>query len=113
MSAPSIPFHPIARASNMTKKRGGHKPKLARKPTHVVRWRTSGTNVVYPRGVQEMLGIAPQTVWRMEKDQRLPPRDFFVRGVPVGWKPQTLAASFEEPAQSTAPPGLPPTSAAP
>jgi len=26
----------------------------------------------------------------MEKDGRLPPRDFFIGGIAVGWKPPTI-----------------------
>ena len=47
-----------------------------------------------PKGVEVQLGISPPTRWRMERDGRLPPRDFFIGGIAVGWKPTTLAAAF-------------------
>ena len=52
-----------------------------------------GSAVVYPRGVQQRLGISAVTRWRMEREGRLPPRDFFVGGVAVGWRPETLEAA--------------------
>jgi len=53
----------------------------------------SGTNVVWPRGVEERYGISPPTRWRWEKTGKLPPRDFFVNGVASGWRPATLDAA--------------------
>jgi predicted DNA-binding transcriptional regulator AlpA len=60
--------------------------------------RVGGTAVVYPRGVQQRLGISSVTRWRMERDGRLPARDFHVAGVAVGWRPETLAAAERGPA---------------
>lgn len=57
--------------------------------------RTGGTAVVYPRGVEQQLGVSAVTRWRMERDGRLPPRDFFIGPQPVGWKPATLQAAFD------------------
>ena len=55
--------------------------------------RTGGTNVIYPAGVQQQLGISLATRWRWERDGKLPPRDYFVAGVAVGWRPETLEAA--------------------
>lgn len=60
--------------------------------------RIGGTAVVYPRGVQQQLGISLATRWRMERDGKLPKRDYFVGGVAVGWKPETLEAAARGPA---------------
>jgi predicted DNA-binding transcriptional regulator AlpA len=54
-------------------------------------------DVVYPGGLQKMLGVSLATRWRWERDGRLPPRDFFIGGVAVGWRPQTLEAAFAGP----------------
>jgi predicted DNA-binding transcriptional regulator AlpA len=64
------------------------------------RRRTGGTRVVYPRGVEERLGISTPTRWRMERDGRLPPRDVYIGEAAVGWRPETLDAA--ERGQSTA-----------
>ena len=58
--------------------------------------------VVYPHVVQAQLGVSAVTRWRMEKDGRLPARDFFLNGEPVGWKPDTLQAAFGTSAASAA-----------
>src|ERR1700733_4546778 len=87
----SQPSYPAARAFKMAKKkRAARKAKTARKAN---RYPRSGTGVIYPVGVQEQLGVSAPTRWRMEKDGRLPPRDFFVGGVAVGWRPPTLEAA--------------------
>jgi predicted DNA-binding transcriptional regulator AlpA len=84
----------------MAKKPAGRKRKPPRKPKQI---RSGGTAVVYPRGVQEMLGISLPTRWRMEKQGRLPKRDFFVNRVAVGWRRATLEAAFAgQPEQSAA-----------
>lgn len=49
----------------------------------------SGTHVIWPKGLEERLGVSPVTRWRMEKDGRIPPRDVFLDGKPIGWKPAT------------------------
>ena len=51
---------------------------------------THGTRCVWVAGVAEMYGISRITVWRWERDGKLPPKDVFVGGVAVGWKPETL-----------------------
>ncbi len=53
----------------------------------------AGTAVIWPGGVQERYGVSHITRWRMERDGRLPPRDFFIGGVAVGWRPETLAVA--------------------
>jgi hypothetical protein len=75
------------------KSRSSSKAKpLTAKPA-VKQCRTLGTVVVWPRGVEHRYGIKPVTRWRWERDKKLPPRDVFVNGVPIGWKPATLEAS--------------------
>lgn len=65
--------------------------KVQRKPKKP---RFRGTAVIYPRGVEQQLGVSDVTRWRMECDGRLPPRDFFLGDKPVGWRPSTLEAAF-------------------
>ena len=50
-------------------------------------------SVIYPKDAERRYGISLATRWRWEKAARLPPRDFFVGGCPVGWKPATLDAA--------------------
>jgi predicted DNA-binding transcriptional regulator AlpA len=57
------------------------------------RSRTAGTVCVWPAGVQARYGISLPTRWRWEKDGKLPPRDVFVGGVAIGWRPETLEAA--------------------
>jgi hypothetical protein len=57
------------------------------------RARSGGTAVVWPRGIEERYGISTPTRWRWEKAGLLPPRDVFIGGRAVGWKPQTLEAA--------------------
>lgn len=65
--------------------------KIVRAPK---RPRLEGTSVVYPIGLEKQLGVSSPTRWRMEKDGRLPKRDFLIGGKPVGWRPETLQAAF-------------------
>jgi hypothetical protein len=58
------------------------------------RRRFLGTAVVYPVGVEQKLGCSKNTRRRMERDGRLPPRDFFIGGKAIGWRPDTLATAF-------------------
>jgi hypothetical protein len=67
------------------------------KPRGKKRARTSGTACVWPSGVQERYGISAVTRWRWGKTQRLPARDVFIGGVPVGWRPATLDAAERGP----------------
>lgn len=55
--------------------------------------RNAGTHVVYPRGVEARYGISLTTRWRWERAGRLPARDVFIGGEPVGWRPETLDAA--------------------
>jgi len=48
---------------------------------------------VYPRGIEERLGVSTPTRWRMERDGRLPPRDVYIGKKAVGWRPETLEAA--------------------
>jgi len=68
------------------------------KPRKAKRGPREGTSVVWPRGVAARLGVSSITRWRMEKDGRLPPRDYFIGGVAVGWKPETLERAARGPA---------------
>ena len=52
--------------------------------------RTSGTAVVWPSGVEQRYGISGPTRWRWERAGKLPPRDVYIGGVAVGWRPATL-----------------------
>jgi predicted DNA-binding transcriptional regulator AlpA len=66
------------------------KPRGARPKKHT---RTIGTACVWPRGVELRYDISAPTRWRWEKLGMLPPRDVFVGGKAVGWKPETLACA--------------------
>ena len=46
--------------------------------------------VVWPRDIEVRYSISSTTRWRWERTGRLPKRDFFVAGVPEGWRPETL-----------------------
>ena len=70
------------------------KPKLKKPIRGPKRRRVGGSRVVYPRGIEEQLGVSDVTRWRMERDGRLPARDFYIAGVAVGWRPETLQAAF-------------------
>jgi predicted DNA-binding transcriptional regulator AlpA len=70
-----------------TKKR---KPKKAGQKAR--RGPRSGTAVIWPQGLMERWGIGAVTIWRMERDGRLPPRDFFIAKKPVGWRIATITA---------------------
>lgn len=55
--------------------------------------RTDGTRCIWPKGVEHRYGISDTTRWRWEREHRLPPRDVYVDGKPVGWRPETLDAA--------------------
>lgn len=57
------------------------------------RVRAIGTRCVWPGGVELMFDISPATRWRWERIRKLPPRDVFVGGKAIGWKPETLEAA--------------------
>lgn len=81
-------------------KRGASKQKKKRYPrtrSHSLR---AGTHVIWPAGLEEMLGISPVTRWRRERQGKLPPRDISIAGR-TGWKRQTI----ENALQVAPPPG--------
>lgn len=53
----------------------------------------TGTAIVWPSGVELRYDISRPTRWRWEKEHRLPPRDVFLAGKAVGWRPSTLDAA--------------------
>lgn len=55
----------------------------------------AGTHIVWPKGLQERLGISSPTRWRWEKSGAIPPRDAFINGIPVGWKTATADALLD------------------
>jgi predicted DNA-binding transcriptional regulator AlpA len=57
------------------------------------RQRTEGKGIVWPSGAALRYGVSGVTVWRWTRDGKLPKRDVFLGGVPVGWKPTTLDAA--------------------
>lgn len=58
-----------------------------------IRVRGHGTRCIWPRGMAERFGVSDVTIWRWEKAGRLPPRDVFLGGVAIGWRPETLEAA--------------------
>lgn len=56
-----------------------------------------GERLVWPQGVQKRYGINVVTRWRWERQGKLPPRDVFVGGKAVGWRPETLDAAERGP----------------
>lgn len=64
-----------------------------------------GTHLVRPAGVQKRYGITHVTRWRWERDKKLPPRDVFIGGKAVGWRPDTLDAAERHRIRSDADPG--------
>jgi predicted DNA-binding transcriptional regulator AlpA len=54
------------------------------------RFRVRGTACLWPRAVEAYFGISSPTRWRWERLGLLPPRDVFVGGRPVGWRPETI-----------------------
>lgn len=56
------------------------------------RMRTAGTRCIWPLGVEERYDISAPTRWRWERDRKLPARDVYIGGAPVGWRPETLDA---------------------
>lgn len=52
----------------------------------------AGTSIVWPKGLEQMLGISAPTRWRWEKDGKLPQRDINVGGR-SGWSHKILNAA--------------------
>ena len=48
---------------------------------------------LYPCELEHRQGYSAVTRWRMERDGRLPPRDWIVGGKAVGWRITTIEAS--------------------
>jgi predicted DNA-binding transcriptional regulator AlpA len=55
--------------------------------------RREGTKIVWPAGICTRYGISAPTRWRWERGGKLPPRDVFVNGEAVGWRPETIDAA--------------------
>jgi hypothetical protein len=49
-----------------------------------------GSAIIWPAALDERYDIHPVTRLRWEKRGKFPPRDVFINGVAVGWKPETL-----------------------
>jgi hypothetical protein len=56
-------------------------------------YRSAGTAIVWPLGLQERYDISASTRRLWEKAGILPPRDVFIGGEPKGWRPETLDAA--------------------
>ena len=52
--------------------------------------RSVGTACIWPRGVEQRYDISAPTRWRWERQGLLPPRDVYIGGRAVGWRPETL-----------------------
>lgn len=58
-----------------------------------VECRTKGTEVIWPKGLEERYGISKTTRWLWEQQGKLPPRDFHVGNKPEGWYLSTIEAA--------------------
>ena len=52
--------------------------------------RAIGASCIWPRGLRDRYGVSAPTLWRWERAGKLPKRDVFVGGRPVGWRPETI-----------------------
>jgi predicted DNA-binding transcriptional regulator AlpA len=52
-----------------------------------------GTGLITPRGLEQRYGWSRPTRWRAERDGRIPKRDVFIGGEPIGWRPSTIEAA--------------------
>lgn len=52
--------------------------------------RPAEPGIFWPRDLEVYLNISPVTVWRMTRDGRLPPRDAYIGGRPIGWRRSTI-----------------------
>lgn len=50
--------------------------------------------IYWPRDLEALLNVSSCTRWRMERDGRLPRRDAFLAGTPVGWHRATIEAAL-------------------
>lgn len=48
--------------------------------------------IFWPVDLQRRYAVSLATRWRWERTGRLPKRDFFLQGEPVGWKRSTIEA---------------------
>ncbi len=55
-----------------------------------VECRTAGTHILWPKAIEERYNISKTTRWLWEQQGKLPPRDVYVGGRPMGWKPETI-----------------------
>jgi hypothetical protein len=62
--------------------------------------RAVGPVVIYPGGAEIRYSISGPTRWRWEQAGKLPPRDVFVGGKAIGWRPETLEEAERGPAAS-------------
>lgn len=69
------------------------RPKAKTAPARPQRTRShslrAGTHVIWPAGLEEILGLSAVTRWRWERDGRLPRRDISIAGR-TGWKRETI-----------------------
>ncbi len=77
----------------MSRKRKRHKAP-PKKVKAISRGPSAGTSVIWPKGARERIGISGPTLWRWEKHGKLPKRDVFVAGKPIGWRPETFEAAL-------------------
>jgi predicted DNA-binding transcriptional regulator AlpA len=78
----------VTKQSQSTSQKRPKRP--AAKQTIKRECRTQGTTLVWPSGVCKRYGISTVTRWRWERQKKLPPRDVFINGEAVGWRPETL-----------------------
>jgi hypothetical protein len=56
-------------------------------------FRSTGSAIIWPLGLEERYGISPSTRRRWEEQGVIPARDVFIGGEPKGWRPGTLDAA--------------------
>lgn len=61
---------------------------------------TKSPAIVWPRDIQERYAISAPTRWRWERTGRLPARDFYLSGRPVGWHLATIEVAERGPQQA-------------
>lgn len=83
---------------NKRKRVRDSKTKRGKQPPSRIGSPREGSSIVWPAGLCERLGIKPVTRWRWEKDGKLPPRDAYINGVAVGWRPATIETALRGPA---------------
>jgi len=59
------------------------------------RQRTAGTPIIYwPKDIESLFGISTPTRYRWEKCGKLPRRDAFLGGSPIGWMRSTIETAL-------------------